>query len=75
LDDYSSKSLIYRYYFLNFEKMANCENNQKTNIMKTEKETYESPFTEILIEEMESLICHSMTETVDDDPEDIVWDE
>ena len=43
--------------------------------MKTQKESYESPFTEILIEEMESLICLSMTETVDDDPEDIVWDE
>ena len=46
-----------------------------TIVMKTQKESYESPFTEILIEEMESLICHSMTETVDDDPEDIVWDE
>jgi hypothetical protein len=44
--------------------------------MKTQKESYESPFTEILIEEMESLICHSMTEITEEDPdEEIGWDE
>lgn len=55
--------------------MANCGNNQKTNIMKTEKETYESPLTRLFVVEIQSLICQSMTETVDDDPEDIDWDE
>ncbi len=64
MDDYSGKSLIYRYFFLNFGKMANCGNNQKTNIMKTEKETYESPLSIIMEIKIQGILCQSNLEPI-----------
>ncbi|MBR0313514.1 MAG: hypothetical protein IJK39_00110 [Bacteroidales bacterium] len=45
--------------------------------MKTQqKESYESPYARVLVVEVQTFVCQSMTEITEEDPdEEIGWDE
>lgn len=44
------------------------------NIMKTLKDSYESPFSKVIRIEIQGIICESQLPTSEDDPEEIGWD-
>ena len=43
--------------------------------MKTQKDSYESPFFKVFRIEIQGIICESQTETPIDDPNEYGWDE
>lgn len=44
--------------------------------MKTQKESYESPFAKVLVVDVQTFVCQSMTEQGSEDPNEAIgWDE
>ena len=60
------------FFSINLRTLTELSKN--INIMKTHKDPYEFPISEVSRLEIEGIICGSQTETPIDDPEEYGWD-